>query len=141
MTNTPADVPIPRFMLTPLIPLDKEFLREVRRIAIEDAQALPVWAENFRLKPEEEAVYFDEKEWREVSSTVTIRPASHRVDLYTIQRGLVKVFNPKYDLSIAMRQMTLRALFEQQDRPNILQLHPRVVSQVIQLAVFDQVVW
>lgn len=137
MTNTPAAVPIPRFMLTPLIPLDKEFLRELQRLAIEDAQALPVWAENFRLKPTEEAVYFDEKEWRGLNPM----PASHRVDLYAIQRGLVKVFNPKYNLSIAMRQMVLRSLFEQQDRPNIMQLHPHSVSQIIQLAIFDQVVW
>jgi hypothetical protein len=135
----PTDVPqflSARFMLTPLVPLDKEFLRELRRIAIEDKEALPAWAENFRFKPEEEAVYFDDKEWRDLDP----KPASYRVDLYTLQRGLVKVFDPKHELSIAMRQMVLRSLFEQQARPNILQMHPLAVSRIIQLALFDQVV-
>lgn len=129
--------PIARFVLTPSIPLDKDFLREVQRIAVNDPMALPVWAMNFSWRPEEEAVYFQEKEWRSLDVT----PAPHRVDLYTIQRGLLKIFDVKYDVSIATRQMVLRALFEQQNKPSILSLHPLSMSQVVQLALFDQVIW
>src|ERR1700741_125097 len=96
------------FTLSPQLPLDKAFLRDLLKIAVNNPRARPGWAENFVIKPEEEAVYFDEKEWRDLP----IKPASHRVDLYTIMRGMVKVFDPKYEVNIATRQMVLRALYE-----------------------------
>jgi hypothetical protein len=125
------------FTLSPQFPLDKTFLRDLLRIAVRDPLALPGWAENFVMKPEEEAIYFDEKEWRDLPT----KPAPHRVDLYTILRGMVKVFDPKYDVGIATRQMVLRALYEQDAKPNILKMFPRAISGVIQLALFDQVIW
>lgn len=126
-----------RFTLQPQIPLDKDFLRLIQSVAIHNENALPVWAENFQRREEEEAVYFDEREWR----TLKQAPAPHRVDLYTILRGLVKVFEPKYDISIAMRQTVLKALFEQKANTSVLQLQPMVVSRIVQLALFDQVIW
>lgn len=125
------------FTLQPQIPLDKEFLRLVQSIAVHNENALPVWAENFRRREEEEAWYFDEREWRGLKQM----PASHRMDLYTILRGLVKVFEPKYEISIAMRQVVLKSLFEQRANTSVLQLQPDAVSKVVQLALFDQVVW
>lgn len=128
---------VSRFMINPLIPIDKEFLRELQRIAVQDPQALSVWAENYESRPEEEAVYFMEKEW----CTLPNMPTPHRVDLYTIQRGLAKVFDIQYKVSIAFRQTVLRALFEQQARPSVLSMQPRMVSHIIQLALFDQGVY
>ena len=125
------------FTLQPMIPLDKDFLRLIQRIAVESENALPVWAENFEWRRGEEAVYFDEREWR----TLKQKPAQHRVDLYTILRGLTKVFEPQHDISIAMRQTVLKALFEQRANTCVLQLQPMVVSRIVQLALFDQVVW
>ncbi len=126
-----------RFTIQPTIPLGKDFLRQLQKLAVEHEEALPVWAEHFQLRPEEEAVYFCEKEWRGLNP----QPAPHRVDLYCILRGLVKVFDLKYDISIPMRQVVLKALFEQYARTNVLELHPQVISKIIQLALFDQVVW
>ena len=128
---------LPRFTLQPTIPLDKDFLRLIQKIAVEHEEALPVWAEHFTSNPSEEAVYFCEKEWRGLSFS----PAPHRMDLYTIMRGLSKVFYPKYDISIAMRQMVLKALFEQGSKTNVIELHPQAVSRIIQLSLFDQVIW
>lgn len=125
------------FSLQPIIPLDKDFLRLIQRIAVENENAMPVWAENFEWRRDEEAVYFDEREWR----TLKLKPAQHRVDLYTILRGLTKVFEPRHDISIAMRQTVLKALFEQQANTSVLQLQPMVVSRIVQLALFDQVIW
>lgn len=125
------------FTLQPQIPLDKEFLRMIQSIAVNNEEALPVWAENFQSRPDEEAIYFDEREWRGLNQP----PAPHRVDLYTILRGLVKVFDPKYDISIPMRQVVLKALYEQKAKTSVLHLQPLVVSRVIQLALFDQVLW
>ena len=125
------------FTLQPQIPLDKEFLRLVQSIAVHNENALSVWAENFQRREEEEAVYFDEREWR----TLKQKPAPHRMDLYCILRGLVKVFDPKYDISIAMRQTVLKALFEQKANTSVLQLQPQAVSRIIQLSLFDQVIW
>lgn len=125
------------FTLQPMIPLDKDFLRLVQRIAVENENALPAWAENFEWRCGEEAVYFDEREWRGLKQ----KPAPHRVDLYTILRGLTKVFEPQHDISIAMRQIVLKALFEQQSNTSVLELQPLVVSRIVQLALFDQVIW
>lgn len=125
------------FTLQPTIPLGKDFLRTIQQIAVNHTEALPVWAENFSSRPAEEAIYFDEREWRGLSPS----PAPHRVDLYTIMRGLVKVFDPKYDISIATRQLVLKALFEQDAPTSVLHLHPQVTSKVVQLALFDQVIW
>lgn len=127
------------FVLQPTMPLDKDFLRLIQRIAVENENALPVWAENFEWRKGEEAVYFDEREWRTLNRLM--RPAQHRVDLYTILRGLTKVFEPKHDLSTAMRQTVLKALFEQKANTSVLQLQPLVVSRIVQLALFDQVIW
>ncbi len=137
LTATVSAPDLHRFTLQPMIPVDKDFLRMIQKIAVDNEEALPVWAEHFQGRPAEEAIYFCEKEWRGLSPL----PAPHRVDLYCILRGLVKVFDPKYDISIAMRQMVLKALFEQKANTNVLQLHPQVVSRIIQLAIFDQVVW
>ncbi len=126
-----------RFTLQPMIPVDKDFLRLIQKIAVDNEEALPVWAEHFQGRPAEEAIYFCEREWAGLNPL----PAPHRVDLYTILRGLVKVFDPKYDISIAMRQMVLKALFEQKAPTSVLSLHPQVVSRIIQLALFDQVIW
>lgn len=120
-----------------MIPLDKDFLRRIQMIAVDHKEALPVWAENFSGRPDEEAIYFDEKEWRGLSPS----PAPHRVDLYTILRGLVKVFDPKYGVSVTMRQVVLKSLYEQNAPTSVLDLHPQVVSKIIQLAIFDQVIW
>ena len=128
---------IARFALQVQIPLDKDFLRQLQKLAVYNPSALPVWADNFRWKEEEEAVYFDEREWR----SLEIRPTPHRVDLYCIVRGLNKVFDPRYDVNVTMRQLVLRALFEQKDRAPILGLHPETVSRIIQLAVYDQIIW
>lgn len=128
---------IPRFTLQPMIPLDKDYLRLIQKIAVNHDEALPVWAEHFQGRPAEEAIYFCEREWRGLDPM----PAPHRVDLYAIMRGLVKVFDPKYAVSIATRQMVLKSLFEQKANTNVLQLHPQVVSQIIQLSLFDQVIW
>lgn len=125
------------FTLQPMMPLDKDFLRMIQRIAVENENALPVWAENFEWRRNEEAVYFDEREWR----TLKQKPAQHRIDLYTILRGLTKVFEPQYDISIAMRQIVLKAMFEQQAGTSVLHLQPLVVSRIVQLALFDQVIW
>lgn len=129
----------PRFSIQPMIPLDKDFLRKLQRIAVNHEEALSVWAECFQGRPEEEAIYFREKEWRGLDPRA--QPAPHRVDLYCILRGLVKVFDSKYDLSIPTRQVVLKALFEQGAKTNVLELHPRVISMIIQLAIFDQVIW
>jgi hypothetical protein len=137
ITATVPVTELPRFTLQPMIPLDKEFLRLIQSIAVHNENALPVWAENFRRREEEEAWYFDEREWRGLKP----QPAPHRMDLYTILRGLVKVFDPKYEVSIAMRQMVLKALFEQSAKTSVLTLHPQSVSQIIQLSIFDQVIW
>lgn len=137
ITATLTEAQLPRFMLQPTIPLDKDFLRKLQKIAVNHEEALPVWAEHFQSRPAEEAVYFCEKEWRGLPP----QPAPHRVDLYTIMRGLVKVFDPKYDISIAMRQVVLKALFEQYAPTSVLDLHPQVVSKIIQLSLFDQVIW
>lgn len=137
ITATIVESPGPQFTLQPTIPLDKDFLRMIQRVAVNHDEALPVWAEHFQGRPAEEAIYFCEREWRGLNPT----PAPHRVDLYTIMRGLVKVFDPKYDLSISSRQMVLKALFEQKAATNVLQLHPQLVSRIIQLALFDQVLW
>lgn len=128
---------VPRFTLQPQIPLDKDFLRLIQSIAVNNENALPMWAENFRRREEEEAVYFDEREWRGLNP----QPAPHRMDLYTIMRGLSKVFEPKYEISIAMRQVVLKALFEQKANTSVLQLQPQAVSHIVQLALFDQVIW
>lgn len=125
------------FTLQPLIPLDKSFLRLIQSVAVLNESALPVWAENFEWRHDEEAVYFDEREWRGLKQ----KPAQHRVDLYTILRGLVKMFDPKYDLSIPERQVVLKALFEQNVKKNVLELQPQTVSHIVQLALFDQVIW
>lgn len=125
------------FVLQPTMPLDKDFLRLIQRIAVENEEALPVWAENFEWRKGEEAVYFDEREWRILKQ----KPAQHRVDLYTVLRGLTKVFDPQYDISIAMRQAVLKALFEQKANTNVLWLQPTAVSRIIQLSLFDQVMW
>lgn len=132
----PAGTAMPRFMLAPLIPLKVEFLRGIQHQAVNDARALPVWAENFSGRPAEEAVYFDEKEWRGLNPA----PRPHRIDLYGIQRGLLKVFDAKYNLSITSRQIVFQALYDQ-GRYNILLLNPNVVSEIIQLALFDQVIY
>jgi hypothetical protein len=137
ITATVSAAELARFTLQPMIPLDKDFLRLIQRIAVEHENALPVWAEFFTWCPEEEAVYFDEREWRGLKQ----KPAAHRMDLYTILRGMVKVFDPKYDLSIASRQMVLKALFEQKAATSVLALHPQTVSHIIQLSIFDQVIW
>lgn len=125
------------FTLQPMIPVDKSFLRQIQSIAVHNEEALPVWAENFRRREEEEAWYFEEREWRGLKQM----PAPHRVDLYTVLRGLVKVFDPKYEVSIPMRQIVLKALYEQNANTSVLQLQPLTVSRIIQLALFDQVVW
>lgn len=125
------------FTLQPTMPLDKEFLRLIQSIAVHNKNALPAWAENFRRREEEEAWYFDEREW----ATLNPKPAPHRMDLYTVLRGLVKVFDPKYDISIAMRQIVLKSLFEQRAKTSVLTLQPQAVSRIIQLSVFDQVLW
>lgn len=127
----------PRFTLQPMIPVDKDFLRLIQSIAVHNENALPVWAEHFQRREEEEAVYFDEREWRSLAPM----PAPHRMDLYTILRGLVKVFEPKHDITIAMRQTVLKALFEQKAKTSVLQLQPQVVSRIVQLSIFDQVIW
>lgn len=137
ITATVSAAELARFTLQPMIPLDKDFLRMLQRIAVNHDEALPVWAEHFQGRPAEEAIYFCEKEWRGLSPL----PAPHRVDLYCIMRGLVKVFDPKYDLSIQTRQIVLKALFEQYAKTSVLELHPQVVSKIIQLAIFDQVIW
>ncbi len=128
---------LPQFTLQPQIPLDKNFLRLILSIAVNEEEALPVWGEQFRRREEEEAVYFSEREWRGLNP----QPAQHRVDLYTVLRGLTKVFEPKYDVSIPLRQVVLKALFEQKANTSVLALQPRVTSHIIQLALFDQVVW
>lgn len=125
------------FTLQPMIPLDKDFLRLIQRVAVENENALPAWAENFEWRRNEEAVYFDEREWR----TLRQKPAQHRVDLYTILRGLTKVFEPQHDISIPSRQIVLKALFEQKANTSVLELQPLVVSRIVQLALFDQVIW
>ncbi len=137
ITATVSAADLARFTLQPMIPLDKDFLRMIQKIAVNHDEALPVWAEHFQGRPDEEAIYFCEKEWRGLSPT----PAPHRVDLYCILRGLVKVFDPKYALSIAARQTVLKALFEQKAKTSVLELQPQLVSHIIQLAIFDQVVW
>lgn len=137
ITATVSAAELARFTLQPMIPLDKDFLRMLQRIAVNHDEALPVWAEHFQGRPAEEAIYFCEKEWRGLNPL----PPPHRVDLYCIMRGLVKVFDPKYDLSIQTRQIVLKALFEQYAKTSVLELHPQVVSKIIQLAIFDQVIW
>ena len=137
ITATVSAVERAAFTLQPTIPLDKAFLRMIQQIAVTNENALPVWAEHFQRREEEEAVYFCEREWRGLSP----QPAPHRMDLYTILRGLVKVFDPKYDVSIAMRQMVLKALFEQKAPTSVLQLHPQSVSHIVQLSIYDQVIW
>lgn len=140
ITATVAESATPRFTIQPMIPLDKDFLRLIQRVAVQNQSSLPVWAENFQWRDKEEAVYFTEREWRGLKP----QPAQHRVDLYTVMRGLTKVFDPKHDLTIAMRQTVVRSLYEQPHHlygTNILQLQPHVPSQIIQLALFDQVVY
>lgn len=140
MTNemrTVVENAVPCFILQVSIPLDKNYLRSIQQKAVNDPLALSVWAENFSGRPSEEAIYFDEKEWRGLDP----KPAPHRVDLYTIQRGLIKMLDPKYNIGIASRQMVLRSLFEQPSKGHILTYHPMSISWLIQLALFDQVVY
>lgn len=125
------------FTLNPTFPLDKDFLREIQRIAMTEPHACPVWAEGFTPVPAEEAYYFLSKEWRGLD--VSVPP--HRIDLYAIQRGLLKVFDLRYDVSIAVRQAVLKALFEQKARPSVFEACPRVASIVVQLTLFDQVIY
>lgn len=129
------------FTIQPTIPLDKDYLRELLAIAVENQAALPVWASGFEWRPTEEAVYFCEREWDSLCLRGGARPPPHRVDLYSVMRGLTKVFDVKYEMSIAARQMVLRSLFEQNVRPNVLSLQPGIVSQIIQLSLFDQIIW
>jgi hypothetical protein len=126
---------LPGFTVSARWPISKDYLRALQRIAVEDSMALPSWAHQFNWDRSQEAVYFREKEWGELNI------AQHRVDLYTIQRGLHRVFDRNYDLSIAFRQVVLRSIFEQSATSDVMQVQPRVVSGVIQLALFDQVVY
>lgn len=127
----------PVFTLSPLFPLNKDFLREIQRVAMTEPHACPVWGEGFTPEPNEEAYYFLNKEWRELD----LPPPAHRVDLYAIQRGLLKVFDARYDIGIAIRQAVLKALFEQNARPSVFEACPRTASIIVQLSLFDQVIY
>lgn len=131
----------PVFTISPMFPLTKDFLRHVQQVAMTDKLACPVWGTYFRRKEDEESWYFEEKEWAHLGEHAP-KPAPHRVDLYTIHRGLEKVFNVRtQEISIAARQAVLKAIFEQDARPSIFDACPRLASHVVQLALFDQVVY
>lgn len=139
--STPAQIlsapSIARFTLAPVIPLDKAYLKNLQLIAVGGPNGLSTWAENFEHMPAEETFFFDEQEWCGLDP----KPIPHRLDLYTLQRGLLKVFDSKYDVSISTRQLVLHSLFEQHASPNILSMHPMVASRIVQLALFDQIVY
>lgn len=117
------------------IPLHESLLRQILKTAIDNPQGCLQWAQ---VVGHEDGVYLlDEKEWAAVVGTV---PPSHRVDLYTVARGLHKVFETRHNLPVATRQMVLRALFEQSEE-TVLVLLPELCSAIIQLALFDQLVY
>lgn len=130
----------PRFTLTVQIPMSKDFLRHVQRIAMTNPNACPRWGKVVERRDDQGPTYlFDEHEWEGLQ----LRPPPHRIDLYTIQRGLAKIFDAKYQLSMATRQMVLRALFEQtiNGQNGVLALLPSLCDQIVQLALYDQVVY
>lgn len=142
--STTAEAFVPRvshYTIQPVIPLDRAFLNECMRIAIDNPECLCAWAVINKQALELDrppicvdiVVWAQEKEWPEGTPL--------RIDINTLQRGLYKVFDTNQALSIPTRQLVLKALFEQAARPTVFEVAPRVLSDVIQLAVFDQVVY
>jgi len=139
--NATAEAARPVFTLTPVIPLDKEYLRELLKVAMNHVACVRSWGVVMGCLPEQGPTYLvDEKEWAG-NIDQHMRMPSHRIDLYTLQRGLLKVFDAKYRISLSTRQMVLRSLFEQDRRPCVFAVAPFALSEIIQLALFDQIVY
>lgn len=147
--STPAEAARPVFTLTPTIPLDKEWLRETLVVAMAHSMAVPAWGRIVKILPDEGPTYLvDEREWDAEmgragndEASIRLRPPSHRVDLYTLQRGLLKAFDLKYSMGVGNRMLLFKSLFEQNRRPSVFEVSPFVLSEVIQLALFDQIVY
>lgn len=147
--STPVEAARPVFTLTPVIPLDKEYLRELLRVATSHVTCIRAWGTVVRVLEDQGPTYLvDEKEWDAEmgragndEASIRLRPPSHRVDLYCLQRGLHKVFEAKYHISLATRQIVLRSLFEQSARPCVFAVAPFALSEIVQLALFDQIVY
>lgn len=149
--STPAEAARPVFTLTPTIPLDKEWLRETLAVAMAHSMAVPAWGKVVKMIPGEGPTYLvDEREWdadfgthpgNDYEARFALRPPSHRVDLYTLQRGLLKAFDLKYSMGVGNRMLLFKSLFEQNRRPSVFEVSPFVLSEVIQLALFDQIVY
>lgn len=125
--------------ISPLIPLSQDFLVAMLDVAATDPEAVSVWAWHIeKTGADDSPIYlFDEREWDTRRPEAV--PPKLRLDIYALTRGLYKCFLPQYQISIAFRQQVLRWLFERDERT--MRLMPRVVDQIVQLALFDQVIY
>lgn len=127
--------PYPRFMLHPLIPLKPEYLAWVRDCAL--TEGIQSWGRVDRIVKigAVETYLVVEKEWDGLKQA----PMPHQVDLHTIVRGLDKVFDLRYDLPIEVRHLVLTSLYDPSWGPR--HLKPRTCDVILQLALFDQLVY
>lgn len=134
-----AGVAHQRLSISPMMPLSQDFLVAMLDVAATDPQAVSVWAWNIeKTGPDDSPIYlFDEREWDTRRPEAV--PPKLRLDIYAMTRGLYKCFMPQYQISIAFRQQVLRWLFERDERA--MRLMPKVVDQIVQLALFDQVIY
>lgn len=144
MAATPAKLAgLPLATITPSIALSHGFLLVLLDVAVTDPQAIQVWACNIEEAPSlssRSSVYtFDEKEWD--TRLPAAVPPPHRLDTYALTRGLYKCFEARHDLTIPFRQQVLRWLFEQESCAQSVRVMPKVVDKIVQLALFDQVIY
>lgn len=140
-------VPNPIFMLSLSLPLSKEFLRGVQAIAMA-ANPLGVtsWADVVNIQQDRGPTYYLTcHDWAEVEPS-GVRPDPLAVDLYTIQRGLTKIFEPQFDpeIPITDRITVFRAALMQQTSAHIgaaVLSDPLLLSRIVQLSLFNQIIY
>lgn len=135
MPPTPAPAPA-RGTLALTFPLHESFLLEILTCATTRPEGVLRWSEPVpAMRPP--AMHL--RPLREPDEPI---PPPYRVDLYTLQRGLLKCFDVhQTGVSLAERQVLLRALYEQHITPGVLTLTPGLCDKIIQLALFDRVVY
>lgn len=148
MSNANPTAPNPVFNLSLTLPLSKEFLRGVQVIAM-TAQPLGVlsWAHVVDIKHDQGPTYLIRcVEWDDIGLDAE-PPEPLSVDLYTVQRGLAKAFDARFEheIIVADRIHLVRAVLMQQVSPQVgaavLAEQPLLLSRVVQLALFDQVIY
>lgn len=138
--SIPAQAAAP--MLSLQFPTARPYLVGVLTVAMTHPEAALVWANHImKLEDFKDTWTFDEREWDALVWDIAVRPLPHRIDIFTVMRGLTKVFDARYSISLAARQAVLRSLYEQHMPTTVLYLLPHVTSQIIQLAVYDQVIY